>query len=80
VTVEIVVCDVCKEQVSGKNKTLVSFFVEIPQARVVAEDDTSYTEQVDLCCRCAGVVLGRFVEKLPREERKPWLDRVRGAK
>jgi len=74
----ISICDSCGARISKKARTKVSVVATIPHKRVVAEDDTTETVEVDLCCACAAPQLQTFLKALYKpEQQKQWADSVR---
>lgn len=76
----ISICDSCGTRISKKARTLVSVVATIPHKRVVAEDDTTETVEVELCCGCAAPQLQGFLKQRTFEQQKQWADAVRVQK
>ena len=74
----IVVCDRCgKRNLSEEKGTLVQAYIELPCVRVVAEDDTSYTEALDFCCQCAARFIMAQTQKMSQQERLELMNKVK---
>ena len=73
---QIVVCDRCGKGLpneAGRGSVVIS----IPKARACAEDDSSYTEEVDLCAPCCAAELQELLPRQAVPANKTWLDQVR---
>ena len=51
--------------------------VQLPQARVVAEDDAIHTETLDLCPVCCTRELQRIISSCTVLERQSWVQRMK---
>lgn len=76
----ISICDSCGARISKKSRTKVSVVATVPHKRVIAEDDTTETVEVDLCCACAAPQLQKFLEQRTFEQQKQWSETVRVQK
>lgn len=62
----IAICDGCGAQLWPKTNPAVSVDVKIDKPRACAEDDTYYTETIDLCCLCAARQFKEWVTLYPK--------------